>query len=273
MISFHADWFGYRLPVHRRYKLIRQAGFDAALLWYGDDWGKAFRRKRNYLHARKAGLIIENVHAPFDEVNHIWEDTAEGQRVFAGYLRCAEDCARLEIPAMVMHPTRGRTPPPLSELGLERFGQIARRAEQLGVNVAMENLCQAYAIERTAWLLERVNSPNFGLCFDAGHFNAQAAKEPELNLLARFGHRLMALHLHDNDGPVLRDLEDDQHRLPFDGTVGWPALMRAIAATGYQGPVTLEVNAREPWYTGVSPEEFLARACERAKRLEALLHA
>jgi len=273
VLSFHADWFGYKLPVCKRYKMIRQAGFDAALLWYGDDWGKAFRMKRQYLHARKAGLAIENVHAPFDEVNHIWEDTPDGQHVFEGYLRCAEDCARFGIPAMVMHPNRGRTPPPVSEIGLERFRQLSRRAEQLGVNVAMENLCQAHAIERTAWLLERIDSPRVGLCFDAGHFNAQIAKEPALDLLARFGRRLMALHLHDNDGPVLRDLEDDQHRLPFDGTTDWPEMMRRIEETGYQGQVTLEVNAREPWYKDVSPEDFLARAYERAKRLEALLRA
>ena len=273
MISFHADWFGYRLPVHNRYKMIRRAGFDAVLLWYGDDWGRAFRRKRTYLHARRAGLHVEKVHAPFDEVNHLWEDTPEGQRVFAGYLRCVEDCARFEIPTMVTHPTRGRTPPPLSELGQERFGKIVRRAEELGVNVAMENLCQAYAIERTAYLLDQIASLRFGLCFDAGHFNAQISKEPEMDLLARFGHRLMALHLHDNDGPVLRAPEDDQHRLPFDGTTDWSDIMHRIAKTGYRGPVTLEVNAREPWYTGVAPEEFLTRACERAKRLEALLHA
>jgi len=273
MISFHADWFGYRLPVRKRYKMIRQAGFDAALLWYGDDFGKAFRRKKNYLHARKAGLVVENVHAPFDEVNHLWEDTPDGQRVFRGYLRCAEDCAGFGIPTMVMHPTRGRTPPPASELGLERFRQLSARAEELGVNIAMENLCQAHAIERTAWLLERIGSPRFGLCFDAGHFNAQAAKEPELDLLARFGHRLMALHLHDNAGPVLRGLEDDQHRLPFDGTTDWPEMMRRIAKTGYRGPVALEVNAREPWYQGVPPEDFMAQAYERAKRLEALLRA
>jgi len=273
MTSFHADWFGYKLPMQKRYCLVRQAGFGGAMLWYGDDWGRAFRRKRQCLRARRAGLYIENVHAPFDEVNNLWEDTPDGARVLAGYLRCAEDCARFGILTMVMHPTRGRTPPPISELGLERFGQIVRRAEQLGVNVAMENLCQAYAIERAAWLLEQIGSPRFGLCFDAGHFNAQIATEPERDLLARFGHRLMALHLHDNEGPVLRDLEDDQHRLPFDGSTDWPRIMRAIAATGYRGPVSLEVNARPPYYEGVSPEEFLKRAHERAVKLEGLLHA
>jgi len=273
MTSFHADWFGYRLPLHKRYRMIRNAGFAAVMLWYGDDWGKAFRRKRNHLRAKKAGLVIENVHAPFDEVNHIWEDTPDGERVLGGYLRCVEDCARFGIPTMVMHPTRGRTPPSMSELGLERFRRIVRRAEQLGVNVAMENLCQIYAIERAAWLLAQIGSPRFGLCFDAGHFNAQISKVPELNLLARFGRRLMALHLHDNEGPVLRALEDDQHRLPFDGTTDWPAQMHKIAETGYRGPVSLEVNARPPFYEGVAPKEFLRRAHKRAVKLEELLRA
>lgn len=81
--------------------------------------------------------------------------------------------------------------------------------------------------------------------------------------MSRYGSRLMALHLHDNDG------SSDQHCLPFDGTVDWQKVMKNISQTGYQGAVALEVN--NTGYEDRHPEEFLHLAYERAKRLEAIL--
>ncbi|MCL1888300.1 MAG: sugar phosphate isomerase/epimerase, partial [Kiritimatiellaeota bacterium] len=113
------------------------------------------------------------------------------------------------------------------------------------------------------------DSPRLGFCFDNGHHNA---RDPQTaDLFARFGHRLMALHLHDNEGYLTGAGEEDQHRLPFDGTTDWPARMRAIAATGYNGPTSLEVVHDGDHEK--SPSEFLALAFERAARLEALRNA
>jgi len=71
--------------------------------------------------------------------------------------------------------------------------------------------------------------------------------------------------LHDNDG------SDDRHGIPFDGTVSWPVVMKAIAETGYSGATALEViKGRTAAYKELSPEEFLRLAFERAKGLEAM---
>ena len=248
------------------FRLAAQAGFDCVLLsWYDKD-GQDFRTQPEF--ARRAGLQIENIHTPFKIVNGIWEDTAAGQAVFDICLRCVDDCAAYEIPAMVVHPSFGfENLPPRNELGLDRFKRIVDRAEGLGVNVAMENMLRPEGIARAAWLLESIDSPRFGLCYDSGHQHARFVQTPDTDLLARFGHRLMALHLHDNNGTK------DQHLLPFDGTIDWPAQMKAIAETGYRGPLSLEVEARPPYEEGAGLEEFLARAYERVKRLEALRHA
>ena len=260
-----ADFFGYDMPYSTRIRMIANAGFEGVLLWYGDDFGEVFRSENRPAQARACGLTIENVHAPFDEVNCIWEDTTEGQRVFEGYLQCLEDFARLEIPAVVMHADRGRTPPPACEQGLNRWAALIRRAETLGVNIAVENLRTAQQIERAQMMLERFDSPRFGFCFDSGHWHARYR---DFDWLGRWPERLMALHLHDNYGCETEN-HDDQHLLPFDGTLDWPPLMRKIAQTGYAKPTTLEI-ARKVGYQDISPEEFLARAFERAKRLEAL---
>ena len=268
MISIHASWFGYDgLSMAERIRMVAQAGFAGVMLWWGEDNGPDYRKQPEY--ARQTGLFVENIHAPLDDSNHIWEDTAAGQAFFELLLRCVDDCAAFEIPTVVLHASKGGGSsgagiPPMSELGLERFRRIADYAEARQVNVAVENLRSKASMERTAYVLEKIDAPRLGFCFDAGHHNARVSKEAQWDLLARFGHRLMALHLHDNDG------EDDQHRLPFDGTTDWPATMAAIAATGYQGPTSIEVEANPAWYAGLAPEEFLARAYERAMKLHQL---
>jgi len=99
------------------------------------------------------------------------------------------------------------------------------------------------------------------MCYDSGHGNTIKSNGTGKEMLRRFGHRLMALHLHDNDG------SGDQHRLPFDGNVDWPSLMRQIEALGYKGPTTLEMGGPYPELTA---EEFLRAAFARAKKLDAL---
>ena len=261
------SWFGYRKLTHtEEFRLIKQAGFDCVLLWWDDDFdGPAFRLQPEL--ARREGLFVENVHANFGRANHLWEDTLEGQGVCEYYLQCLEDCAAFEIPAIVMHASYGEAPP-ASEIGLRRFARLIEHAERNNVNIALENMRRASQIKEAAFLLERFDSPRLGMCFDSGHHHARLLRTQDADLLARFGHRLMALHLHDNHGTITESNSADEHLLPFDGTIDWPDQMRKIAETGYRGPTTLEVE--NGGYENVPPEEFLALAYERAKRLEAL---
>ena len=206
-------------------------------------------------------MFVENIHAPFGQANDIWKNSSEGEAIFELYLQCVEDCAAYEIPTMVIHASCGpQKIPPINGLGLDRFKRIAEKAQRSDINIAVENMCRPEAIATATYILEQIDSPRLGFCFDAGHHNARQA--PEMDMLARFGHRLMALHLHDNDGT------DDQHLLPFDGTVDWPALMRKIAQSGYKGPTTLEVVCEG--YQDISPEHFLALAYKQAVRLDQL---
>jgi len=104
-------------------------------------------------------------------------------------------------------------------------------------------------------------SPRLGMCYDSGHGNADKSGGTGIGMLTRFGHKLMALHLHDNNGI------NDQHLLPFDGTVDWSAIMRRINDTVYTGPTTLEMGGN---YPDMTAEEFIYTAFERAKKLDAM---
>ncbi|OWR29847.1 hypothetical protein CDO73_12225 [Saccharibacillus sp. O23] len=85
---------------------------------------------------------------------------------------------------------------------------------------------------------------------------------PDADLLGRYGSRLKALHLHDDNGSW------GQHGLPLDGSLDWPKIMKNIAATGYSGAAAIEPMNWD--YLNLSPEEFLRRAFERAKQAEDL---
>ena len=253
------NWFGYRdLTRAEGFRLIRQAGFDAVLLWWDyAESGEEYRRQPEL--ARREGLYIENIHSNDENANAIWEDTQDGQAVYEYYLQCIDGCAAFEIPTVVVHPANGEAPP-ASETGLLRFARLIEHAERKNVNVALENMRRASQVAQTALLLERFGSKRLGFCLDNGHYHARI--EHDLDLLPRFGHRLMALHLSDNNG------KRGDHRLPFDGNIDWPSQMHKIAATGYQGPTALEVM--NLGYEHLPPAEFLALAYERAAKLEQL---
>lgn len=246
------DWFGYDLPIKQRYRLIKQAGFDGVLMWWSQYLDRGDYRSGPQI-AREAGLFIENIHTPFQVQDDIWLDNSDGQAAVDCYLQCVADCAEFEIPAMVVHlPDDDK---PYNALGIDRIKQIAEKAERLGVNVALENLGN---LTNLACMLEHVDSPRIGFCYDCAHHDRYC---PDDDLLSMYGSRLMALHLHDNDG-------DATHRLPFDGTVDWPLVMKNIAKTGYASMIAIE--AMNWGYEDLPAEVFLHKAFERAKRLEAL---
>lgn len=257
MITIY-DWFGYQIPNKERYQLIKEAGFDGVLLWWSDGFGRDCFGRNDYRRgpqaARESGLYIENIHTPVHNENNLWLDNLDGEAVTDCYLQCVADCAAFEIPTMVVHlPNEDN---PINTLGLDRIKRITEKAEQLGVNVAMENL---WNLSNLAYVLEQVDSPRIGFCYDSGHHYNHC---PDHDLLSIFSSRLMALHLHDNNGSYA------QHGLPFDGTTDWSTTMKKIAETGYTGAIAIEAMNWD--YEDLSAKEFLHKAFERAKRLEAL---
>lgn len=77
-------------------------------------------------------------------------------------------------------------------IGIERMKRIVDIAEQLNVNVAIENMSRPEYLER---IFRDIQSERLGFCFDSGHCNVFT---PNVDFLALYGDKLMALHLHDN---------------------------------------------------------------------------
>lgn len=245
---------GYDVSFEERYRLIKSAGFDCVMLWWSDRFGRGSGYREDARLARKAGLAIENIHAPVHEQNFLSQDDLDGESVFQNYLQCVYDCAGFDIPTMVVHlPDDAH---PIQELGMERLAILIETAEKYAVQIAFENLANVRNLEL---VLGTFRSKNVGYCYDSCHHINYAPKE---ELLQLYGDRLMALHLHDNGG--MRG----QHRLPLDGAIDWPAVMRKIVQTGYKGTTALEPMNWD--YTDLPIQQFLELAYQRAVKLEAM---
>ncbi|HET9120195.1 MAG TPA: sugar phosphate isomerase/epimerase [Solirubrobacterales bacterium] len=156
---------------------------------------------------------------------------------------------------------------PSSEDGLlaetRALAALARRAERLGVIIALENLAPVYAgpdaLSFTPMILrtmaKRISSPAVGLCVDVGHANVIAAlrRTDPLELIEPVLDRAVMFHLHDNLGarrdeapsPELDPLRLDLHLPPGRGTVPWDRL--APLLTRKRGaPLLLEVHPPRP---------------------------
>lgn len=219
-----------------------------------DSFGRGMGYRDAPRLAREAGLIAENIHAPVQTQNDLSRDDLAGEDLFSCYLQCVRDCAAERIPTMVVHLPDDTHP--LTALGMQRVHRIAEEAEKLNVNVAMENL---FNIRNLHAVLDTIHTRHIGFCYDSCH---HANNKDAGDLLTLYGDRLMALHLHDNGGAR------NQHQLPLDGNVDWPDVMRRITATGYRGATALEPMN---WgYEALTVEEYLAKAAQKAKTLDAL---
>lgn len=135
-------------------------------------------------------------------------------------------------------------------------------AEAHGVRIAIENGSTVESFEAIGAVLDRCPPDYVGLCYDSGHGNMLGTG---LEWLERFADRLIAVHLHDNDG------SGDQHRIPFDGSVDWPRLAGIVAHSSYEKWASLEVSMRT--YGAEEPAVFLTKAKDTGARIGRMMDA
>jgi L-ribulose-5-phosphate 3-epimerase len=215
--------------------------------------------------AREQGLFVENIHTPFVGVNNLWCDNLAGQDYANSISSCIDDCVDHEIPTMVVHLSSGNNSPPVSNIGLYRMMKIVDKAEQKGINIALENLRKP---EYLRCVFDNINSERLKFCFDSGHQNCRTPNE---DFLWQYGDKLVALHLHDNEGLIRLEASEDQHCLPFDCTIDWYRIMRNLKQINYQGSVALEITNLGYEHLIDNPLEFLLLAFDRVKRLQRMI--
>jgi sugar phosphate isomerase/epimerase len=83
------------------------------------------------------------------------------------------------------------------ENSIDTWQKIMDTASRIGLRVAVENVFdnEPAALQQ---LIERINSPDFGFCFDTGHFNLFSTVPME-RWFESLGSHLIEVHMHDND--------------------------------------------------------------------------
>jgi sugar phosphate isomerase/epimerase len=228
-------WFGISVPFQERMRLIRAAGFDFTSIWWEED--DASKRRLRHLMpdaVRDAGLGLHNAHVPYRGCNALWsDDSRERADAVARHIGWVNDCAHHEIPTMVMHVSQGNESPPPGPAALDNFRKIIDAAEDCGVVLAVENTRSRVHLDA---VLSASDTPALGLCYDSSH-DWLMSPEP-LDVLRRWGHRLVATHFADTDG------RRDQHWLPGLGVIDYTQIADALDWPSATDTFMLEVVSK-----------------------------
>lgn len=232
---------------------IKKAGFkDVFVQWYNKEW--KYSQEEQLKYARKQGLNIIFAHLGYKNINDLWKECDEGNKLVENYKKDIKICKQNNIPMVVMHLTSKKVAPNYNEIGLERIREIVNYAKELDIKVAFENTKIKGYLE---YVIQNLDNDNVGICYDAGHCHVHFNDEFPYEM---FKNKIFAVHLHDNDK------SDDLHLLPFDGTIDWEKLIKKLRDCNYEGPITLEPCYRYD-YLNLTLDEFYKKAYEVGKKI------
>lgn len=179
------------------------------------------------------------IHAPFFDLNPGTHDPAIEaitRRRFEQTLDAAES---LQAKLIIFHPgydrwRYDRQPDLWHEKNLDFWPPLLLRAEQLNCQLTLENIFEEVP-DTLARLLNELDSPWLGHCFDVGHWNL-FSETPLSEWFARLGSRTRHIHLHDNRGKA------DEHLPIGQGVIDFAALFEEIAGLSRPPSMTLEAH-------------------------------
>ena len=124
----------------------------------------------------------------------------------------------------------------------------------LAVEVIANELSRAGSLVH--FLEDVIDVTGPGVCLDLGHAHLDG---DAIDIIETVAEHLITVEVHDNQG------RNDDHLVPFDGTVDWPGAVTSLQKVGYEGPLMFELTPRGP------AKETLVRAKKAREKLERLL--
>jgi sugar phosphate isomerase/epimerase len=262
IISITSDYVqstGDPEPYLRR---IAEAGFTHVhwcYHWFSDFQYSPYEVAQIARWMDEFGLAVLNIHAS-SGLEKVWGDLREyvrlsGVELVMNRIQMAADLHSDVVILHIPEPPKGHNSPD-SEFARQCFRSmdtLTQFARSRNVRIALENMSWDDYVLLDA-MFSRYSPDVLGLCFDCGHANMGTVGIRELELRKE---RLLAVHLHDNDG------KNDQHKIPFTGTIDWGYLMKIIAASPYRAGINLEAMFSE---SGFNDEAEFLKASFRAGR-------
>ena len=246
-----------RLPVEFSIETCAKAGYKMLDINFcmamnpesplrGPDW-KSYIRSIGDL-AGKFGIRFNQSHLPYYDVDKE-KGTDKAALMEELIRRSLIGTAMLGARWAVTHPFTvygaGHDSSVSRQENLDYYGQHAELARSLGIGIALENDFEYLSdpkqriycanVYELIDLCDAFNDPeHIGICYDFGHANLTGGfNRQNLNAI---GKRLKAIHVQDNHG------KEDEHLLPFFGSIDWPDAMRGLTESGYDGDLTFEIQ-------------------------------
>ena len=168
---------------------------------------------------------------------------------------------RLPVPVLVAHlgvPRTQRSEAAGDSRAAARRSveELVRIAEPLGVRIAVEVIPNELSRAGSIVHFVEHDLEGVGICLDFGHAHLDG---DVIDAVETVSEHLIATHVHDNRG------RNDDHLLPFDGTIDWAGTLLAVQKIGYDGPFMFEIVPHG------STKETLARARTIRQRIEGLM--
>ncbi len=250
--------FGYTYyPAEKRMKMIADAGFDGIMTWGGHRFEKRDGTTDSVVkHAKDCGLEIFAIHASFWQCSRIWGEDEHSKWVLDRYIKNVEDCSRFGCENLVVHVSNDDKMPNNLQGGFENFAKLFKKAEEEGVNIALENTTFV-SLNKLLW--DTVKSPRFKACFDSGHDNIMSDSKDYLD---HFKGQFVVTHLHDN----YANAKLDSHFLIGDGDVDFAQLALKLKDENLNAICLESRNSVKSIYGQLSAEEFLAESLRQVKK-------
>lgn len=220
-----------------------------------------------------AGLELHGIHAPVSEsfVGGRWgpaltlasADRDARARAVSEAEHALHIARRMPVRVLVVHLGIPRTQSPApgdnSRDGARRsVEELQRLASPLGVRVAVEiipnELSRAGSLAH--FVENSLDAPDVGICLDFGHAHIDGDLVDAIETVSE---HLITTHVHDNRG------RSDDHLVPFEGTIDWPAAMTTVQKVGYDQPLLFEIAAHG------STKGTLVKAQKARQKIERLL--
>jgi sugar phosphate isomerase/epimerase len=243
------DFDRYCSSYLERIRNVYEAGFkciDLSLytvksndeLILSENWKDTVIKIKDY--AEDKGIEFVQAHAP--DTNALGDGDAFNIAV-ERTIRAIEICGMLRIPNIVVHPgwDKNATKEEWFEKNYLFIKELFPAMEAYGVNVLHENTTGAnmpWYFPKTGAEMkefsEFVNHPLFHSCWDTGHANIEGSQYDEIMAV---GKDLYGVHINDNRG------FQDEHIIPFCGTLNMDEIMHALKDAGYNGAFTFEASS------------------------------
>ncbi len=167
---------------------------------------------------------IKTLHAPFRELAIFSVDSGIAKISQDRIIKALKTAQRLQCSKIIVH--TGFNPMVADEWVENNTAEkIIAFYSAIAPDYPDITICLENSFEDSFLLFEKIFTPqlpaNVKMCLDTGHthlFGIQTTAE----LIERFAPHISHIHLHDNHGKI------DEHLIPGDGTIDWPAVSTAI---------------------------------------------